>query len=129
VCVECLVGEQNEPTLFKVVSRLTDHRMRVPGGSAAQEAASGSMRRRRGRCSLVWQLDRGELARMVIKNDIDRLTDAKVLCKMEIYETLREFDDAVSWQLLVWNSPQCEGVLPAGDNWGNWNVTWCPADM
>jgi len=35
----------------------------------------------------VCQRARGELARMVIKNDIDRLTDAKVLCKMEIYET------------------------------------------
>ena len=58
------------------------------------------------------------MARMVIKNEkvrlglwilrfqdghspkecVDRLTDAKVSCKTEIYETLREFDDAVSWQ-------------------------------
>jgi hypothetical protein len=67
--------------------RVPGERMRVPGGSAAQEAASGALRRRRGRCSLVCQRARGELARMVIKNDIDRLTDAKVLCKMEIYET------------------------------------------
>ena len=68
------------------------------------------------RCSLVWQ--RGVLARMVIKNDkvllvlwklrfpdglppkecVDRLTDAKVSCKTQIYETFREFDGAVSWQ-------------------------------
>ena len=52
---------------------LTDQRMRVPGGSSAQEAASGVMRRRRGRCSLVWQRARGELARKVIKNDNVRL--------------------------------------------------------
>ena len=32
------------------------------------------------------------------KECVDRLTDAKVSCKTEIYETLREFDGAVSWQ-------------------------------
>jgi len=31
--------------------------------------------------------------------------------------------------LLVWNSPRREGVLPAGDKRGNWNVTWFPADV
>ncbi len=60
----------------------------------------------------MWQ--RGVLARMVIKNDkvllvlwklrfldglspkecVDRLTDAKVSCKTQIYETIREFDGA-----------------------------------
>ena len=31
--------------------------------------------------------------------------------------------------VLVWNSPRREGVLPAGDKRGNWNVTWFPADV
>ena len=31
--------------------------------------------------------------------------------------------------LLVWNSPRREGMLPAGDIRGNWNVTWFPADV
>ena len=31
--------------------------------------------------------------------------------------------------LLVWNSPRSEGMLPAGNNRGNWNVTWFPADV
>ena len=31
--------------------------------------------------------------------------------------------------VLVWDSPRREGVLPAGDNRGNWNVTWVPADV
>jgi hypothetical protein len=31
--------------------------------------------------------------------------------------------------VLVWDSPRREGVLPAGDNRGNWNVTWFPADV
>ena len=29
----------------------------------------------------------------------------------------------------MWDSPQREGVLPAGDKRGNWNVTWFPADV
>ncbi len=118
---------------------LTDLRMCVPGGSAAQEAASGVLRRIRGRCSLVWQRARGELARMVIKNDkvrlglwilrfqdghspkeiVDRLTDAKVSCKTEIYETLREFDDTVSWQYTKLgrkcSERVCAGALTAGE--------------
>jgi hypothetical protein len=32
-------------------------------------------------------------------------------------------------QMLVCNSPLREGVLPAGDKRGNWNVTWFPADV
>jgi hypothetical protein len=32
-------------------------------------------------------------------------------------------------EVLVWNSPRREGVLPAGDERGNWNVTWFPADV
>ena len=32
-------------------------------------------------------------------------------------------------RLLVWNSPRREGMLPAGDERGNWNVTWFPADV
>ena len=59
------------------------------------------------------------MARMVIENDIDRLTDAKVLCKMEIYETLREFDDAVSWQYTKRGRKRservCAGGLTAGE--------------
>jgi len=38
----------------------------------------------------------------------------------------------ISWQhvrVLVWNSPRREGVLPAGDKRGNWNVTRFPAVM
>ena len=31
--------------------------------------------------------------------------------------------------VLVWDSPRREGVLPAGDNRGNWNVTWLPTDV
>ena len=31
--------------------------------------------------------------------------------------------------MLVWNSPRREGMLPAGDKRGNWNVTWFPADV
>ena len=31
--------------------------------------------------------------------------------------------------LLVWDSPRLEGVLPAGDIRGNWNVTLVPADV
>ena len=31
--------------------------------------------------------------------------------------------------VLVWNSPRREGMLPAGDKRGNWNVTWFPADV
>ena len=31
--------------------------------------------------------------------------------------------------VLVWNSPRREGMLPAGDERGNWNVTWFPADV
>jgi len=87
----------------------------------------------------VWQRARGELARMDIKNDkvrlglwilrfqddhlpkecADRLTDAKVSCKKEIYETFREFDDAVSWQYSKRgrkrSEPVCAGGLTAGE--------------
>ena len=31
--------------------------------------------------------------------------------------------------VLVWDSPRREGVLPAGDIWGNWNVTLVPTDV
>jgi len=31
--------------------------------------------------------------------------------------------------VLVWDGPRREGVLPTGDNRGNWNVTWVPADV
>ena len=31
--------------------------------------------------------------------------------------------------VLVWNSPRREGMLPAGDERGNWNVTWFPVDV
>ena len=79
------------------------------------------------------------MARMVIKNDkvrlglwilrfqdghspkecVDRLTDAKVSCKTEIYETLREFDDAVSWQYAKRGRKRservCAGGLTAGE--------------
>jgi len=85
----------------------------------------------------VWQ--RGVLARMVIKNDkvrlglwklrfqdglspkecVDRLTDAKVSCKTQIYETLREFDGAVSWQYTTRRRKRservCAGGLTAGE--------------
>ena len=33
------------------------------------------------------------------------------------------------WEVLVWNSPRREGMLPAGDERGNWNVTWFPVDV
>ena len=79
------------------------------------------------------------MARMVIKNDkvrlglwklrfqdglspkecVDRLTDAKVSCKMQIYETLREFDGAVSWQYTKRGRKRservCAGGLTAGE--------------
>ena len=85
----------------------------------------------------MWQ--RGVLARMVIKNDkvrlglwklrfqdglspkecVDRLTDAKVSCKTQIYETLREFDGAVSWQYTTRRRKRservCAGGLTAGE--------------
>ena len=85
----------------------------------------------------MWQ--RGVLARMVIKNDkvrlglwklrfqdglspkecVDRLTDAKVSCKTEIYETLRKFDGAVSWQYTTCGRKRservCAGGLTAGE--------------
>jgi hypothetical protein len=32
-------------------------------------------------------------------------------------------------KVLVWDSPRREGVLPAGDIWGNWNVTLVPTDV
>jgi hypothetical protein len=38
-------------------------------------------------------------------------------------------ETAVAALLLVWDSLRREGVLPAGDNRGNWNVTWFPADV
>ena len=31
--------------------------------------------------------------------------------------------------VLVWDGPRREGVLPAGDIRGNWNVTLVPADV
>jgi len=31
--------------------------------------------------------------------------------------------------MLVWDSPRREGVLPAGDIWGNWNVPLVPTDV
>ena len=92
----------------------------------------------------MWQ--RGVLARMVIKNDkvllglwklrfqdglspkecVDRLTDAKVSCKMQIYETLREFDGAVSWQYTKRGRKRservCAGGLTAGERFRCLNV-------
>ena len=53
------------------------------------------------------------------KECVDRLTDAKVSCKMQIYETLREFDDAVSWQYTKRGRKRservCAGGLTAGE--------------
>ena len=92
----------------------------------------------------MWQ--RGVLARMVIKNDkvrlglwklrfqdglspkecVDRLTDAKVSCKTQIYETLREFDGAVSWQYTKRGRKRservCAGGLTAGERFRCLNV-------
>jgi hypothetical protein len=53
------------------------------------------------------------------KECVDRLTDAKVSCKTEIYETLREFDDALSWQYTKCGRKRskrvCAGGLTAGE--------------
>ena len=89
----------------------------------------------------MWQ--RGVLARMVIKNDkvrlglwklrfqdglspkecVDRLTDAKVSCKTQIYETLREFDGAVSWQRA--GASATSGCAQADSLRGSSNVLKC----
>ncbi len=52
----------------------------------------------------------------------------------KIFHHLRERTDVFQGDgaiffLLVWNSPRREGVFPAGDKRGNWNVTWFPADV
>ena len=44
---------------------------------------------------------------------------------LDYFHSLRR----VAASLLVWNSPRREGMLPAGDIRGNWNVTWFPADV
>ena len=53
------------------------------------------------------------------KECVDRLTDAKVSCKTQIYETLREFDGAVSWQYTKRGRKRservCAGGLTAGE--------------
>ena len=53
------------------------------------------------------------------KECVDRLTDAKVSCKTQIYETLREFDGAVSWQYTTRRRKRservCAGGLTAGE--------------
>jgi hypothetical protein len=53
------------------------------------------------------------------KECVDRLTDAKVSCKTQIYETLREFDGAVSWQYTTRGRKRservCAGGLTAGE--------------
>jgi hypothetical protein len=48
------------------------------------------------------------------KECVDRLTDAKVSCKTEIYETLREFDGAVSWQYTKRGRKRSELVCAGG---------------
>jgi len=56
------------------------------------------------------------------KECVDRLTDAKVSCKTQIYETLREFDGAVSWQYTTRRRSAASGCAQADSLRGSSNV-------